>query len=137
MPDLIRHPEHIEITGFQLPSERRNMHFLTFYETVNPDSPFSKGGKGDFLELEIWILPFDLAQGGELVEPFVICDLVLGIFSIIGTTIYMTSITIFLIYSWDLPPRGQHTPVHKSVIPLKPMGGKIGVDFDLTESDRF
>jgi len=25
------------------------------------------------LELGIWILPFDLAQGGELVEPFVIC----------------------------------------------------------------
>jgi len=25
-------------------------------------------------------LPFDLAQGGELVEPFVICYLVFGIF---------------------------------------------------------
>jgi hypothetical protein len=25
------------------------------------------------LEIGIWILPFDLAQGGELVEPFVIC----------------------------------------------------------------
>jgi hypothetical protein len=24
------------------------------------------------LEIEIWILPFDLAQGGELVEPFII-----------------------------------------------------------------
>ena len=41
------------------------------------------------LEFEIWILPFDLAQGGELVEnpefvevvePFVICHLVLGIY---------------------------------------------------------
>jgi hypothetical protein len=45
------------------------------------------------LELGIWILPFDLAQGGEsfdfaqdrepverLVEPFVICYLVLGIY---------------------------------------------------------
>ena len=31
--------------------------------------PFLKGGKGDFLELAIWILPFDVAQGGELVEP--------------------------------------------------------------------
>jgi hypothetical protein len=31
------------------------------------------------LKLGIWILPFDLAQGGELVEPFVICNLVLGI----------------------------------------------------------
>ncbi len=40
--------------------------------------PFSKGGKGDFLELGIWILPFDYAQGGELVEPFVICYLVLN-----------------------------------------------------------
>ena len=27
-------------------------------------------------------LPFDLAQGGELVEPFEICILVLGIFKI-------------------------------------------------------
>jgi hypothetical protein len=26
-------------------------------------------------------LPFDLAQGGELVKPFVICDLLFGIFS--------------------------------------------------------
>jgi hypothetical protein len=34
------------------------------------------------LVLGIWILPFDLAQGGELVEPFVIYYLVLGIFSI-------------------------------------------------------
>jgi len=47
------------------------------------------------LELGIWILPFDWAQGGEsfdsaqdrepverLVEPFVICNLVLGIFYI-------------------------------------------------------
>ncbi len=43
------------------------------------------------LKIRIWILPCDsfdlealdrLAQGGELVEPFVICELVLGIFSI-------------------------------------------------------
>ncbi len=34
------------------------------------------------LALGIWKLPFDLAQGGELVEPFVICFLVLGIFYI-------------------------------------------------------
>jgi hypothetical protein len=34
------------------------------------------------LKIRIWILPFDLAQGGELVEPFVICELVLGIFLI-------------------------------------------------------
>jgi hypothetical protein len=45
------------------------------------------------LKIGIWILPFDLAQGGEsfdfaqdrepverLVEPFVICHLVLGIY---------------------------------------------------------
>jgi hypothetical protein len=50
-------------------------------------------GLGDFLEFQIWILPFDLAQGGEsfdfaqdrepverLVEPFAICNLVLGIY---------------------------------------------------------
>ena len=49
------------------------------------------------LEIGIWILPFDYAQGGEsfdfaqdhepverLVEPFVICFLVLGIYSIHG-----------------------------------------------------
>jgi hypothetical protein len=29
-----------------------------------------------------WGLPFDYAQGGELVEPFEICFLVLGIFMI-------------------------------------------------------
>jgi hypothetical protein len=29
------------------------------------------------LNLGHWNLPFDLAQGGELVEPFVICFLVL------------------------------------------------------------
>ena len=34
------------------------------------------------LEIRIWILPFDLAQVGELVEPFVICELVLEIFLI-------------------------------------------------------
>jgi hypothetical protein len=28
-----------------------------------------------------WYLPFDLAQGGELVEPFEICILVLEIFN--------------------------------------------------------
>ncbi len=27
-------------------------------------------------------MPFDAAQGGEPVEPFVICDLVLGIFTV-------------------------------------------------------
>ncbi len=30
-------------------------------------------------------LPFDLAQGGELVEPFEICDLLFGIFSCSST----------------------------------------------------
>ena len=48
-------------------------------------------GKGDFLEIRIWILAFDsfdpealdwLAQGGEFVEPFEICFLVLVIFTI-------------------------------------------------------
>jgi len=32
------------------------------------------------LNLNHWDLPFDLAQGGELVEPFGICDLVFGIY---------------------------------------------------------
>jgi hypothetical protein len=43
MPDLIRHPEHTEMTGFRLPDQvrhrlRRNdalMGFQTFYETIN------------------------------------------------------------------------------------------------------
>ena len=34
------------------------------------------------LNLGHWILPFDLAQGGEPVEPFAIWFLVLGIFMI-------------------------------------------------------
>ena len=34
------------------------------------------------LEFDIWILSFDQAQDGELVEPVVICHLMLGIFSI-------------------------------------------------------
>jgi hypothetical protein len=34
------------------------------------------------LNLGHWNLPFDLAQGGELVEPFEIWFLVLGIFMI-------------------------------------------------------
>jgi hypothetical protein len=33
-------------------------------------------------ELVVWNLPFDMAQGGELVEPFEIWFLVLGIFMI-------------------------------------------------------
>ena len=35
-----------------------------------------------------------------------------------------------------LLPHRKHSPIHKSVIPLKPMGRKIGVDFDLSESGR-
>jgi len=43
MPDLIRHPEYIEITGFRLEfiphlMRGRNdgkVHFLTFYECIN------------------------------------------------------------------------------------------------------
>ena len=34
MPDLIRHPEYIEMTGFRLPPERQNMHILSFNETL-------------------------------------------------------------------------------------------------------
>jgi hypothetical protein len=39
------------------------------------------------LGFRIWILPFDMAQGGEPVEPFVICYLVLGIFSIMNASV--------------------------------------------------
>jgi len=34
------------------------------------------------LNLGHWNLPFDWAQGGEIVEPFDICFLMLGIFTI-------------------------------------------------------
>jgi hypothetical protein len=54
------------------------------------------------LKIRIWILPFDLAQGGELVEPFVICELVLGIFSIkelVWIKIYHKTFITFL---WDM-----------------------------------
>jgi hypothetical protein len=42
-------------------------------------SPATKQSLFESLMLGIWKLPFDLAQGGELVEPFVICYLELGI----------------------------------------------------------
>ena len=80
------------------------------------------------LEIWFWILPFDLAQGGEsfdptqdresfdyaqdrepverpverLVEPFVICELVLVIFSLkegVYTQIYHTT---FVTFFWDM-----------------------------------
>jgi hypothetical protein len=38
---------------------------LSTYTADRIDVTVSKGEKGDFLELGIWILPFDLAQGGE------------------------------------------------------------------------
>jgi hypothetical protein len=41
------------------------------------------------LEFGIWILPFDWAQGGELVEPFDICYLMLGISYIQRLNIYL------------------------------------------------
>jgi len=34
MPDLIRHPEPLEITGFRLSPNDEKGHFLTFYEFV-------------------------------------------------------------------------------------------------------
>jgi hypothetical protein len=65
------------------------------------------------LEIGIWILPFDLAQGGEsfdfaqdrepverLVEPFVICYLMIGIFLIQGYNFAYISRITFLIYLW-------------------------------------
>ena len=41
------------------------------------------------MEIGIWVLPFDLARGGELVEPFVICHLVLVFFYIQRLNIYL------------------------------------------------
>jgi len=41
------------------------------------------------LDIGIWILPFDFAQGGELIEPFVICDLELGISLYSGIQLYV------------------------------------------------
>ena len=43
---------------------------------------FQASGGADTIILGHWDLPFDLAQGGELVEPFEIWFLVLGIFMI-------------------------------------------------------
>jgi hypothetical protein len=40
-------------------------------------------------------LPFDLAQGGELVEPFGVCDLFFGIFIKSSTPVLQHSGTIF------------------------------------------
>jgi len=34
MPDLIRHPEPVEFTGFRLPPDKRDR-FQTFYELIN------------------------------------------------------------------------------------------------------
>jgi len=46
MPDLIRHPEALEITGFRLSPNDEKGHFLTFYEFVkyqtNPNDQNSK-----------------------------------------------------------------------------------------------
>ena len=39
MPDLIRHPEHIEITGFPLRRNDISKGFQTFYEFVNDRLP--------------------------------------------------------------------------------------------------
>jgi len=41
------------------------------------------------LSLGHWDLPFDWAQGGELVEPFEICYLVLGILAIFVNSEYL------------------------------------------------
>jgi hypothetical protein len=88
---------------------------------LKPDNPpWRESNPVRNLEFGIWIL-------------FVICDLVLGIFSMIGTTVYLVSVDKFLFrFTTDT----KHAPIHKPIIPLKPMGGKIGVGFDLSESGR-
>jgi hypothetical protein len=48
---------------------------------INFNDQNSKSQPFDYWKIEIWILSFDLAQDGELVEPFVVCFWVLGIFS--------------------------------------------------------
>ena len=53
------------------------------------------------LEFGIWILPFDLAQGGELVEPFDICYLMLGIFYIQKLNFYLVIPFNFIINLWN------------------------------------
>ena len=61
-------------------------------ETLNPDKPEITNYKHQITnKIKIQLfgilnfghcdLPFDLAQGGELVEPFGICDLLFGIFN--------------------------------------------------------
>jgi hypothetical protein len=47
------------------------------------------------LEIEICDLPFDLAQGGELVEPFVIWCLLFGIFSPVYDPFYVYTRILF------------------------------------------
>ena len=51
----------------------------------------------DSLEFRIWILPFDFAQGGELVEPFVIWKLVLGILLICDARVVLKQLNVHLI----------------------------------------
>jgi hypothetical protein len=52
-------------------------------------------------------LPFDLAQGGELVEPFGICGLLFGIFSLSTTPVLQNSLlslpTILFPDLWSNP----------------------------------
>jgi len=47
MPDLIRHPEPLEITGFRLSPNDEKGHFLTFYEFVK--NSCHKGTKNIFI----------------------------------------------------------------------------------------
>ena len=47
------------------------------------------------LDIGIWILPFNSAQGGELVEPFVICHLVHVILSAHGLLRLQIVISLF------------------------------------------
>ena len=56
------------------------------------------------LGFRIWILPFDWAQGGEPVEPFVICKWVLGILLICDARVVIKYLNVHWIRSHELAP---------------------------------
>ncbi len=56
----------------------RQAHHPEQRRRVNPNDQNSKSQTFWTLRIEIWNLPFDVAQGGEPVEPFVIWVLQFG-----------------------------------------------------------
>ena len=65
------------------------------------EHPVASQGLFGSLEFGIWILPFDLAQGGELVEPFDICYLMLGICYIQKLNFYLVIPFNFIVNLWN------------------------------------